>query len=288
MNILVTGANGQLGRSLAKATAASAHNYIFTDIDTLDITSPESVAGMLDGKGIDIVVNCAAYTDVNKAESDADAARLINAEAPAILAAAIAKRGGFLIHVSTDYVFGGDSNIPLKEDDPLSPLGVYGKTKAEGERKIREITPHHIIIRTAWLYSEYGRNFVKTMLTLTGTHDEVKVVADQTGSPTYALDLAEAIACIIESGAYSANPGTYHFTDLGTCTWFDLAHEVSSIARHKARVVPCSTDEFPSPAPRPAFSVLDKRKISDTFGLQIPYWRDSLVKCLENILSPDF
>lgn len=283
MNILVTGGNGQLGRSLQTVIEPGEDRYIFTDVDTLDITDRNAVEEILDKEKIDIIVNCAAYTNVDAAEDDVDKARILNSGAPAILASEISARNGFLIHISTDYVFDGKGNTPITEDASISPIGVYGKTKADGERLISGITDQFIIIRTAWLYSEFGHNFVKTMLRLTDEKDELKVVSDQTGTPTYASDLAKTIVDIISSRKYSKYPGLYHFTNEGVCSWYDLAHEVNSIAGHDCKVNPCLTSEYPTKARRPAYSVLSKRKIKEIFSIDIPYWRDSLSSCISNI-----
>ena len=280
MNILVTGANGQLGRSLRLAAAESNDIYTFTDIGELDITDAAAVEMAVAGTGAELLVNCAAYTDVNRAESNEALARKLNAEAPGILAAAMQRHGGSIIHISTDYVFGGlPYNTPLTEDLPTSPLGVYGRTKLEGEQLVRSANPRHVIIRTAWLYSEFGRNFVKTMLDLTARMPKVKVVFDQVGTPTYAPDLARAIARIVEAlktpEADSCH-GTYHY----------VARRVAVRAGRGGSVVtPCHSSEFPSPVERPAYSVLDKTKIKERFGVEVPYWTDSIDTCIGNLLN---
>lgn len=290
MNILVTGANGQLGRSLRLAAADSGDKYTFTDIGELDITDAAAVEKAVTDTGAELLVNCAAYTDVNRAESDEALAHKLNAEAPGILAAAMQQHGGAIIHISTDYVFGGlPYNTPMTEDLPTSPLGVYGKTKLDGEQTVRSVNPRHVIIRTAWLYSEYGRNFVKTMLDLTARMPQVKVVFDQAGTPTYAPDLARAIVRIVEAlktPEADSCYGTYHYSDEGVCSWYDVARRVAVRAGHGGNVVtPCHSSEFPSPVERPAYSVLDKTKIKERFGVEVPYWTDSLDTCIGNLLN---
>lgn len=284
-NILITGANGQLGNCMRLAAKDSADNYIFTDVAELDITDPEAVSRMVADNNIDIIVNCAAYTNVDKAESDAEFAEVLNAKAPRNLADAIKERGGTLIHVSTDYVFGGASgNTPRSEEEPANPTGVYGLTKLHGEEEIARSGVKAIIFRTAWLYSEFGKNFVKTMLNLTETKPELKVVFDQAGTPTYAQDLADAIFDIIENRKFEGNEGIYHFSNEGVCSWFDFTKHIAEIAgNNECKVLPCHSDEFPSPVTRPAYSVLDKTKYKETFNREIPYWTDSLRKCIKNL-----
>lgn len=285
MNILVTGANGQLGRSIRDAARASAHNYIYTDVAELDITDAGAVDCMADERKVDVVINCAAYTNVEKAEDDAAMAERLNATAAGNLARTMKRRGGLLVHVSTDYVFGGNrGNTPRGEDEPVNPTGVYGLTKLRGEREIAESGVRAIILRTAWLYSEYGNNFVKTMLRLTGEKPELKVVFDQTGTPTYAADLARAIVEIVENGKSEGNEGIYHFSDEGVCSWYDFTCHIAEYSGHDScRVLPCHSDEFPSKVVRPSYSVLDKTKFKRTFGIEIPYWTDSLRACLRNL-----
>ncbi|MBD5386027.1 dTDP-4-dehydrorhamnose reductase [bacterium] len=284
-NILITGANGQLGNCMRLAAKDSADNYIFTDVAELDITDPEAVSRMVADNNIDIIVNCAAYTNVDKAESDAEFAEVLNAKAPRNLADAIKERGGTLIHVSTDYVFGGASgNTPRSEEEPANPTGVYGLTKLHGEEEIARSGVKAIIFRTAWLYSEFGKNFVKTMLNLTESKPELKVVFDQAGTPTYAQDLADAIFDIIENRKFEGNEGIYHFSNEGVCSWFDFTKHIAEIAgNNECKVLPCHSDEFPSPVTRPAYSVLDKTKYKETFNREIPYWTDSLRKCIKNL-----
>ena len=287
MNILVTGANGQLGNCIRNAAKDSNHNYIFTDVAELDITDAEAVKKAVKDNDIKVIVNCAAYTNVDKAESDADFAELLNAKAVRNLADAVKENDGTLIHVSTDYVFGGSlGNTPRSETEPVNPTGVYGVTKLHGEQQIEESGVKAIVIRTAWLYSEYGRNFVKTMLTLTSTKPELNVVFDQVGTPTYAQDLADVIAGIVETGKYAGNEGIYHYSNEGVCSWYDFTKMIAEIAGSTGcDIRPCHSDEFPSPVTRPSYSVLDKTKIKDTFGIRVPYWTDSLKKCIKNITN---
>ena len=287
MNILVTGANGQLGNCIRNAAKDSNHNYIFTDVAELDITDAEAVKKAVKDNDIKVIVNCAAYTNVEKAESDADFAELLNAKAVRNLADAVKENDGTLIHVSTDYVFGGSlGNTPRSETEPVNPTGVYGVTKLHGEQQIEESGVKAIVIRTAWLYSEYGRNFVKTMLTLTSTRPELNVVFDQVGTPTYAQDLADVIAGIVETGKYAGNEGIYHYSNEGVCSWYDFTKMIAEIAGSTGcDIRPCHSDEFPSPVTRPSYSVLDKTKIKDTFGIRVPYWTDSLKKCIKNITN---
>jgi len=285
MNILVTGANGQLGNEMRAVSEGTKDNYIFTDVAELDITDARAVARMVEDCGIDIIVNCAAYTNVDKAESDAAFAETLNARAVRNLADAIRGNDGVLIHVSTDYVFGGSKgNTPRTEDEPANPTGVYGLTKLHGEQQIAESGCRAIILRTAWLYSEFGKNFVKTMLNLTAAKPELRVVFDQCGTPTYARDLAEAIFDIIGNRKYEGNEGIYHFSNEGVCSWYDFTKMIAEYAGHTGcDIQPCHSDEFPSPVVRPSYSVLDKTKFKDTFGLRIPYWTDSLKTCIKNI-----
>ncbi len=294
----------------------SQDRYIFTDVveaegvatTLLDMTDREAVNRLVDAENVHSIVNCAAYTNVDKAETDIDLCRRLNAEAPAILAEAMKRVGGLLVHISTDYVFGGDPyNTPCREDQRGTPTGVYGQTKLEGEQAILQSGCQYVILRTAWLYSEYGKNFVKTMLNLTATKPQLKVVFDQVGTPTYALDLAQAIAVILKdakcqmvngkwlNGSYPSS-GIYHFSNEGVCSWYDFTKMIQQIARevgpcslppapNNCDVQPCHSDEFPSPVRRPAYSVLDKTKIKQTFNLRVPYWTDSLRQCLQNIAN---
>ncbi len=286
MNILVTGANGQLGNEMRRLGAVSPNNYIFTDVAELDITNADAVMNAVKAASVDIIVNCAAYTNVDKAESDEATAELINATAVANLAAAMKEVGGTLFHVSTDYVFGSEGNTPRTEDMPLNPLGVYGRTKLHGEQAILESGCKALIFRTAWLYSEFGNNFLKTMMRLTAEREQLNVVFDQVGTPTYAGDLALAIFSIIEAGVYESNEGVYHFSNEGVCSWYDFAVEIAAAAGNaNCRINPCHSCEFPSPVTRPPYSVLDKTKIKATFDIDIPHWRESMEYCIKRIKS---
>lgn len=285
MNILVTGANGQLGSCIRDKAAGSSNKYIFTDVAELDITDRDAVKKMADEHNIDLIINCAAYTNVEKAEDDAAFAEVLNAGAVRNLAEVMAERGGKLIHVSTDYVFGGNSgNTPRNEEEPANPTGVYGVTKLHGEQAVEESGVKAIILRTAWLYSEYGNNFVKTMLKLTSEKPALNVVFDQCGTPTYAGDLAHAIVGIIEENKFDGNEGIYHFSNEGVCSWYDFTKEIARQAGHdNCDIQPCHSDEFPSKVVRPSYSVLDKTKYKKTFGKKIPYWTDALAVCLERM-----
>ena len=306
MNILVTGANGQLGNEMRIVSRSSKDHYIFTDVtevegqDTtiLDITNLEAVKSIVKEQNVKVIVNCAAYTNVDAAEDNQELAELLNAKAVENLAVAMKEVGGMLLHISTDYVFGKEPyNMPCNEDQKGTPTGVYGLTKLQGEQSILRVNCNYIIIRTAWLYSEFGKNFVKTMLNLTATKPQLKVVFDQVGTPTYALDLANAIFDIVEHRKYEGNTGIYHFSNEGVCSWFDFTKMIQQIAveletpetsesfgTHGAcDVQPCHSSEFPSKVVRPAYSVLDKTKIKKTFGIRIPYWIDSLKTCLTNM-----
>lgn len=299
MKILVTGANGQLGREMRIVSRDTDHEFVFSDVveaegvqtTRLDITDLEAVRRIVREEQIDCIVNCAAYTNVDKAESDEAFCRVLNAEAPRNLAQAMKEVNGLLLHISTDYVFGGDPyNTPCREDQKGTPTGVYGKTKLEGEQYILTSGCKYVILRTAWLYSEFGRNFVKTMLNLTSTKPQLKVVFDQAGTPTYAYDLALAIQTILADYAASdttqgyARGGIYHYSNEGVCSWFDFTKMITALAGNTAcDIQPCHSDEFPSPVKRPAYSVLDKTRIKETFGIRIPYWVDSLKVCLEHL-----
>lgn len=289
MNILVTGANGQLGNEMQSVTGKSNDNYIFTDVAGdcihLDITDADAVKEMVGRHDIGCIINCAAYTNVEKAEDDVELCGRLNAEAPGILAEAMSKVGGILIHISTDYVFGKEPyNTPCGEDQQGTPTGVYGRTKLQGEQNILKSGCRHLIIRTAWLYSEFGKNFAKTMLNLTSTKPQLSVVFDQCGTPTYAYDLAAAIFHIMENRKYEGHSGIYHYSNEGVCSWFDFARMIAEYAGHTScEIQPCHSDEFPSKVKRPAYSVLDKTKFKETFGIKVPYWTDSLKKCIANI-----
>ena len=282
--ILVTGANGQLGSEMRKLGAVSPNEYIFTDVAELDITDKAAVMAFTEQNNIEIIVNCAAYTNVDKAEDDEAMAELINSTAVRNLAEAVKANDGTLFHVSTDYVFGADGNTPRTEDMPTNPLGVYGRTKLHGEQAIAEVGAKAIIIRTAWLYSEFGNNFLKTMLRLTAEKESLNVVFDQVGTPTYAGDLALVIFSIIEANIYIGNEGIYHFSNEGVCSWYDFATEIAiASGRVDCKIQPCHSSEFPSKVTRPPFSVLDKTKIKQTFDVDIPHWRDSMLYCLERL-----
>ena len=289
MNILVTGANGQLGNEMRIVSRGSADNYIFTDVAELDITDLEAVRCMVAEKNVKAIVNCAAYTNVDKAEEDVEFCELLNAKAVENLAVAMKEVDGLLVHVSTDYVFGGDPyNTPCTEDKKGTPTGVYGLSKLHGEQNIQRVGCHHLILRTAWLYSEFGKNFVKTMLALTASKPQLKVVFDQVGTPTYAYDLAAAIFDILENRKYDGNNGIYHYSNEGVCSWYDFTKMIAEYAGNCAcDIQPCHSNEFPSKVVRPAYSVLDKTKIKTTFGLSVPYWTDSLKRCLATMESMD-
>ena len=285
MNILVTGANGQLGNCMRNVAAESKDHYIFTDVAELDITDADAVARAVRDNDVNVIVNCAAYTNVDKAESDAAVAETLNAVAVDNLAQAVKANNGTLIHVSTDYVFGGSQgNTPRTETEPANPTGVYGLTKHHGEQAIESSGCKALVFRTAWLYSEYGKNFVKTMLNLTSTKNDLKVVFDQVGTPTYAQDLADAIFDIIENRRFEGNEGIYHYSNEGVCSWFDFTKVIAETAGNTGcDIQPCHSDEFPSPVVRPSYSVLDKTKFKNTFGLRVPYWTDSLKACIKNL-----
>lgn len=299
MKILVTGANGQLGNEMRIISKQTNDNYTFTDVvevegvetTLLDITDADTIRKIVKEKDIRCIVNCAAYTNVDKAETDEALCRKLNAEAPKLLAEAMKEVNGLLVQISTDYVFGGDPyNTPCREDQKGTPTGVYGKTKLEGEKNIEAVGCDYVIIRTAWLYSEFGKNFVKTMLNLTATKPKLNVVFDQAGTPTYAYDLAKVIKTVLADYA-NENPkngyskaGVYHFSNEGVCSWFDFTKKIAELAGNTGcDIQPCHSDEFPSPVKRPAYSVLDKTKIKQVFGVEIPYWTDSLKRCMANM-----
>lgn len=321
MNILVTGANGQLGNEMRIVTKGFKDKYIFTDvcdeqpdsiemlhklagddIDTsttiLDITNLDAIRQTVKDNDVKVIVNCAAWTNVDGAEDPEkyELVEMLNAKAPENLAIAMKEVGGLLVHVSTDYVFGGDPyNTPCREDQKGTPTGVYGLTKLHGEQKIQATGVDHLIFRTAWLYSEFGKNFVKTMLNLTATKPQLKVVFDQVGTPTYARDLADVILVAIEdykkeilnsqlSMFNYSKSGVYHFSNEGVCSWFDFTKMIADYSGQTlCDIQPCHSDEFPSPVKRPAFSVLDKNKVKDTFGIKVPYWTDSLKVCIDDL-----
>lgn len=285
MVVLVTGANGQLGNEMRIVAQNSKDRYIFTDVAELDIINLDAIREMVAKEKVKVIINCAAYTNVDKAEEDIDFCTLLNATAVENLAIAMKEVDGLLVHVSTDYVFGGDPyNTPCTEDKKGRPTGVYGQTKLQGEQNIQKVGCHHLIIRTAWLYSEFGKNFVKTMMNLTATKSELKVVFDQTGTPTYAYDLAAAIYDIVENRKYKNKDGIYHYSNEGVCSWFDFTKMISEYAGNTAcDIQPCHSNEFPSKVIRPSYSVLDKTKIKNTFGIKVPYWTDSLKVCINHL-----
>ena len=310
MNILVTGANGQLGNEMRIVTKGSKDNYIFTDVmdaseesmamlrklggecvntetTKLDVTSLNDVRKMVKENDVKVIVNCAAWTNVDGAEAPDkyELIELLNAKAPENLAIAMKEVGGLLVHISTDYVFGGDLyNTPCKEEQKGNPTGVYGLTKLLGEQAIQVTGVDYLIFRTAWLYSEFGKNFVKTMLNLTATKPQLKVVLDQVGTPTYAYDLAAAIFDIIDNRKYEGRSGIYHYSNEGVCSWYDFTKMIAEYSGNtECDIQPCHSDEFPSSVKRPAFSVLDKTKVKEMFGITVPYWTDSLRKCISNM-----
>ena len=297
MNILVTGANGQLGNEMRIVTKGSKDTYLFTDVvdvegqitTILDITNIDAVRRIVSDCDVKAIINCAAWTNVDGAEAPEkhDLVELLNAKAPENLAIAMKEVGGLLVHISTDYVFGGDPyNTPCKEDQKGTPTGVYGLTKLHGEQNIQNSGADYLIFRTAWLYSEFGKNFVKTMLNLTATKPQLKVVFDQAGTPTYAYDLAKAIFDIIENRKFAGNTGIYHYSNEGVCSWYDFTKMIAEYSgQTECDIQPCHSGEFPSPVKRPAYSVLDKTKVKDTFGVDVPYWTDSLKKCINNLFK---
>ena len=310
MNILVTGANGQLGNEMRVVSRNSKDSYFFTDVmdatedsiamlkkitgkvinvktEHLDITDLNAIREFIRRERITVIVNCAAFTNVDAAESNYDLADSLNAIGPRNLAVAIKEVDGLLVHISTDYVFGGDPyNTPCKEDQKGAPTGVYGLTKLHGEQAIQEVGCKHIIIRTAWLYSEFGKNFVKTMLKLTSIKPQLKVVFDQVGTPTYALDLAKTIFYIIENRNYDGRSGVYHYSNEGVCSWFDFTKIIALYAgNNNCQILPCYSEEYPSPVRRPSYSVLDKSKIKMVFDISIPYWTEPLKGCIDYILN---
>lgn len=312
MTILVTGANGQLGNEMRIVTKGSKDKYIFTDVcdehpesldmlhklagedvDTtttkLDITNLDTIRAMVKDNDVKVIVNCAAWTNVDGAEDPEkrELVELLNAKAPENLAKSMKEVNGLLVHVSTDYVFGGDPyNTPCKENQKGTPTGVYGLTKLHGEQNIQNTGVDYLIFRTAWLYSEFGKNFVKTMLNLTFTKPQLKVVFDQTGTPTYAYDLAKTLFDIIENRKFEGKTGIYHYSNEGVCSWYDFTKMIAEYAGNdNCEILPCHSDELLSPVKRPAYSVLDKTKVKETFGIRIPYWTDSLKICVKNIKS---
>ena len=293
MNILVTGANGQLGNEMRIVSKESKDRYIFTDViesegqDTiiLDITDIDAIRKIVNEYDINVIVNCAAYTNVDKAETDSEFCEVLNSKAPENLAVVMKEVDGLLIHISTDYVFGGEQyNTPCNENQKGTPTGVYGLTKLRGEQNIQEIGVNYIILRTAWLYSEFGKNFVKTMMSLMSTKPKLNVVFDQVGTPTYAYDLANTIFYIIENRRYDGNYGVYHYSNEGVCSWYDFTKMIAEITHNETcDIQPCHSNEFKSNVKRPSYSVLDKTKVKETFNISIPYWVDSLKKCISNL-----
>ena len=293
MNVLVTGANGQLGNEIRICAKTSGNKFYFTDVveapdcETilLDITDKDAVKKTIKDFSIDVVINCAAYTNVDAAEDNLPLAQRLNADAPGILAEAMREADGLLVHISTDYVFGKEPyNTPCGEGQQGTPTGVYGATKLQGEVNIKSSGCKYLIIRTSWLYSEFGKNFVKTMIGLTASKPKISVVFDQVGTPTYAYDLACAICNIVESGKYDGNEGVYHFSNEGVCSWYDFAKMIAKMYGNNECIInPCHSDEFPSKVIRPSYSVLDKSKIKDTFNIEVPYWVGSLERCISNI-----
>ena len=285
MNILITGCNGQLGNEMQLLEKNyPQHTFFNTDVAELDITNQLAVNDFVNRNAIDGIVNCAAYTNVDKAEEDVALATILNVQAPDNLATVMAEVDGLLVHISTDYVFGGDPyNTPCKEDQQGTPTGAYGMSKLLGEQAIQSHGGNYVIIRTAWLYSEFGKNFCKTMMNLTATKPQLKVVFDQVGTPTYALDLAKAIEVVLAKFDGSQT-GVYHYSNEGVCSWFDFTKMIAEYNGTTAcDVQPCHSDEFPSPVKRPAYSVLDKTKIKDVFGVKVPYWTESLKQCINNL-----
>ena len=288
MNVLVTGSNGQLGTELRRLALDSPHHFIFTDINSLpgvetvylDISDRASIDIIAESEKVDIIVNCAAYTDVERAESEIDMAMLLNHQAVENLAGAAASRDAALIHISTDYVFSGEGNLPIREDAVPAPKGVYGSTKLAGEKAIQKSACRSVIVRTSWLYSPYGRNFVKTMRRLMQESGQIRVVYDQVGSPTYAADLADALMQIIQ-GPRIDGKAVYHYSDEGAVSWYDFAQAIREISGFDCKIIPCRSEDYPTKARRPHYSVLDKSAIKRAYRLEIPYWRDALARCID-------
>lgn len=284
MNILITGCNGQLGNEMQlQEKLHPEHTYFNTDVADLDITDQQAVDAFVDANKIDCIVNCAAYTAVDKAESNKELCTTLNTVAPAYLAAAVERRGGAMIQISTDYVFNGTNHTPYTESDTPAPDSVYGSTKLAGELGVQKLCKRTMIIRTAWLYSTFGNNFVKTMIRLGKEKTELGVIFDQIGTPTYARDLAVAIMAAISKGIV---PGVYHFSNEGVISWYDFTKAIHRLAGiTTCHVKPLHTTEYPTPANRPAYSVLDKTKIKQTYGIEIPYWEESLAECVDSLLK---
>ena len=290
LNVLVTGANGQLGREIRRRAVPDGPRYLFSDVSRLpgeetlylDITDRDAVRLVCESEGVDVIINCAAYTDVEKAESDTAMADLLNHQAAANLALVAKERGAVLIHISTDYVFHGDRSEPYPEDWPAEPLGVYGATKLLGEKAVTESGCRYLLFRTGWLFSPYGKNFVKTMMRLTAERSTLNVVCDQVGTPTYASDLAGLITGLVASRRFEP-AGIYHYSDEGLCSWYDFACAIRDLAGNRCDIRPCRSSEYPTKAARPAYGVLDKAKVRRTFGITIPHWYESLTACMERI-----
>ena len=288
MNVLVTGSNGQLGTELRRLALDSPHHFIFTDINSLpgvetvylDISDRASIDIIAESEKVDLIVNCAAYTDVERAESEIDMAMLLNHQAVENLAGAAASRDAALIHISTDYIFSGEGNLPIREDAVPAPKGVYGSTKLAGEKAIQKSACRSVIVRTSWLYSPYGRNFVKTMRRLMQESGQIRVVYDQVGSPTYAADLADALMQIIQ-GPRIEGKAVYHYSDEGAVSWYDFAQAIREISGFDCKIIPCRSEDYPTKARRPHYSVLDKSAIKRAYRLEIPYWRDALARCID-------
>lgn len=288
--ILVTGANGQLGNELRRLCRNfPGLEFIFTDVDMLDITNPDAVSVFMEASKPAIVINCAAFTDVEGAEENTKVARKVNSLAPQVLAAACAMQDAFLVHISTDYVFDGDSSQPYTEDDETNPIQFYGQSKLDGEEKIKTVFDNYLILRTSWMYSEYGHNFMRSIIAKAKENATIEVVEDQVGSPTYARDLANCIIDIIIKSILNPKaylPGVYHYTNQGSCSWFEFAQEIVNFAGlTDCKVIPVKASQYPTKAKRPQYSVLDTSKIRSAFGIGIPNWRDSLKECLLNIIS---
>ena len=288
MNVLVTGSNGQLGTELRRLALDSPHHFIFTDINSLpgvetvylDISDRASIDIIAESEKVDLIVNCAAYTDVERAESEIDMAMLLNHQAVENLAGAAASRDAALIHISTDYIFSGEGNLPIREDAVPAPKGVYGSTKLAGEKALQKSACRSVIVRTSWLYSPYGRNFVKTMRRLMQESGQIRVVYDQVGSPTYAADLADALMQIIQ-GPRIDGKAVYHYSDEGAVSWYDFAQAIREISGFDCKIIPCRSEDYPTKARRPHYSVLDKSAIKRAYRLEIPYWRDALARCID-------
>ncbi|MFI3270108.1 MAG: dTDP-4-dehydrorhamnose reductase [Rikenellaceae bacterium] len=280
--ILVTGANGQLGNEMRRVAEGSADRYIFTDVAELDITNYGAISELVTAEGVDVIVNCAAYTNVDKAEDDEAFANLLNNTAVGYLAMAAKASGATLIHISTDYVFDGSAHTPYTEAEATKPIGVYGVTKLAGEESVIASGCNHIIIRTSWLYSKWGNNFVKTMQRLTAERESLNVIFDQIGTPTYAGDLADVIGTIISTNQLDKS-GRYHYSNEGVCSWYDFAVVIAQLSGNECKISPIHSDEYPAKVTRPHYSVLDKTKLKTAFGVAIPHWTVSLERCVAEL-----